>query len=414
MEQDCRCPLCNTASKNIIVDMSNCQIFYAGEFRDVGIQKALCNECNLIFAAKLPTAFDVSKYYHERPVLEKSTTNIAYAKEVAKNSPMVIEYTERAGYLERQVTENCSFNPGERKVLDIGCSNGEFLMPFLEFGWQGFGVEPGAAAEIAALRGVQTYRGLFDSSNFEPSQFNLVTMMHVLEHVEAPDKILQQINEILCDDGLLYIEVPDTLSIMSGKSSPEQKHFWDLYNSEHLLHFSFYSLAKLLEDSGFQILDMFRHHYNVNAEWDEIGILVQKASGSAPVQSERVSTLRQSKFSAEAIQGFAAFKNSSQKNLEEKITGKKIAVYCAGWHTTCVLPGFFGFPLDSPEAYIDKDQAKQNKSLLQHKVVSPKDIPALDVDAILISSSDWENDIYTELRNQTPSQIEIIKIYCNN
>ncbi len=411
MSEDCRCPVCTTTSENIVVDMGDCQVFYAGEFRDVGIKKAFCESCNLIFAVKLPQAYDVSQYYHERPVLEKSSTNVAYAKEVDKNSPMVIEYIARAKYLEKQFIENCNLNGGARKVLDIGCSNGEFLMPFLEVGWQPYGVEPGATAEIAASRGIETYRGLFDSSIFESSQFNLVTMMHVLEHTEAPGKVLSQINEILCDDGLLYIEVPDTLSIMSGKSSPERKHFWDLYNSEHLLHFSFFSLAKLLKDSGFRILDMSRIHYNVNAEWDEIGILAQKAPGSEQVDSDRLITLRQAKFNFEAIQKFSAFKNSSQKNLEEKIAGKKVAVYCAGWHTTCVLPGFFGFQLDSPEAYIDKDEAKQNKSLLTYKIVSPKDIPTLDVDAILISSSDWEDEIYTELRSHVASGIEVIKIY---
>lgn len=71
----------------------------------------------------------------------------------------------------------------------------------------------------------------------------------------------------------------------------------------------------------------------------------------------------------------------------------------------------FHWSVIAVDAYLDKDQAKQNKSLRQHKVVSPKDIPALDVEAILISSSDWEHEIYTELRNQTPSQIEVIKIY---
>lgn len=93
--------------------------------------------------------------------------------------------------------------------------------------------------------------------NYKPrKKFQIVTLFHVLEHLDNPKKQLQHISRnILSSDGYLIIQVPNYDSF-------ERKVFKNRWFSfdvpRHLWHFNEKSLTKLLVDSGFTVTAVFK------------------------------------------------------------------------------------------------------------------------------------------------------------
>ncbi len=73
------------------------------------------------------------------------------------------------------------------------------------------------------------------------SSIDLCTAVHVLEHLENPHKNLIEINNLLSDDGLIYIEVPNVFGCSIGDPA-------------HLISFHKIGLDKLLNETGFVLV----------------------------------------------------------------------------------------------------------------------------------------------------------------
>jgi hypothetical protein len=80
--------------------------------------------------------------------------------------------------------------------------------------WQCLGVEPDprAAAHLRQLEKFAVVEAMYLGQP-ELRGFNLVTLNKVLEHIEQPlPFLLQVVQSLVPDDGLLYVEVPDKLT----------------------------------------------------------------------------------------------------------------------------------------------------------------------------------------------------------
>ncbi len=100
------------------------------------------------------------------------------------------------------------------RILDIGASSGIFLETFREqFDAEVVGAEPGDAYRaLAQAKNIQMFASFEELITLKPERFELVSLMHVLEHLEEPVAALRQIREgLLAEDGLLLVEVPQLL-----------------------------------------------------------------------------------------------------------------------------------------------------------------------------------------------------------
>ena len=81
--------------------------------------------------------------------------------------------------------------------------------------------------------------------------FDVITMWHVLEHVEKQTYEWETLHKQLKDDGVLIIAVPNC-------SSTDAKHygaFWAAYDvPRHLWHFTPDTMQKMAEKQGFRLL----------------------------------------------------------------------------------------------------------------------------------------------------------------
>lgn len=132
-----------------------------------------------------------------------------------------------------------------KSVLDVGCGNGMFLEVFLQRGWKCTGVDFSEFVEnISFSPEINIIMSPFEMTSFDSKQFNLVTLMHVLEHFLDPIASLIEIKRILKDDGYLLIEIPLTQ---------------DYYGIHHQSYFTKKSLYLLLKKVGINIVQCFTY-----------------------------------------------------------------------------------------------------------------------------------------------------------
>ena len=130
-------------------------------------------------------------------------------------------------------------------LMDIGCGNGAFLRAFGARypAWQMTGLELGSRNQqvIESIPGVlRLHVGPIESLQ---GCFDLIVLIHALEHIPNPVQFLGALAEHLEPGGLLLIEVPDM------KVSP-----FDILIADHCSHFTTDILPGIIASAGFEIL----------------------------------------------------------------------------------------------------------------------------------------------------------------
>lgn len=145
--------------------------------------------------------------------------------------------------LKRKLKLINSFNTSTKNILDVGAGTGDFLNVCKNNSWTVFGTEPDLGArEIAEKKGIILQK---DLSKIKNQKFDVITLWHVLEHVENLQEYISTLNNLLSDDGGLIIAVPNYKSY----DAKYYKEFWAAFDvPRHLWHFSQTSIAKLFSE----------------------------------------------------------------------------------------------------------------------------------------------------------------------
>jgi len=161
----------------------------------------------------------------------------------------------RIGFLKRSA-------PGDsgRRLLDIGCGDGSFLLAAQDAGWDVMGTELNPALAHAAGLDVR------ESLEHVPDDATLdcITMWHSLEHMRDIRSTLARVSGLLKKGGRLIIAVPNAGGLQARLSGS----FWlHLDVPRHLYHFDAGSLSYCIAAAG---LTPFRwwHH---ELEYDLMG-----------------------------------------------------------------------------------------------------------------------------------------------
>jgi SAM-dependent methyltransferase len=135
--------------------------------------------------------------------------------------------------------------PRQGRMLDIGCGNGATLRAFgqLAPAWSLVGTEldDRCRRQVESLPQVEAFYTC--PAEQVPGSFDVVTMIHVLEHIPAPGPFLRGLLPKLAGGGLLVLELPH------HAANP-----CELLIADHCTHFTAASAAGLLESAGYEVL----------------------------------------------------------------------------------------------------------------------------------------------------------------
>ena len=141
------------------------------------------------------------------------------------------------------------FRPGQT-LLDIGCGTGWFLQVAKQADYQVFGFEFSAA--LARFTAASVGCTVFESDLAEiPSQFDVITLFDVIEHVPHPAQTFARVRSLLKHDGIALVFCPnfDSLAIRATGAASNL-----VMPTRHLSYFSRSSVHKLCELSGMKLL----------------------------------------------------------------------------------------------------------------------------------------------------------------
>jgi SAM-dependent methyltransferase len=191
-----------------------------------------CPDCGS--ARTLPVPADLGPYYPSR---------------YRQYNPMIaailrLLYQRRVAGWARQLAV-----PGS--AFEMGCGNGLMLATLRDLGWQVSGSErtDDAARSARAQSGVRVVIGGPDDLAADET-FDLLLMIQVLEHLEAPDEAVAAMARRLKPDGRLIIGVPNFASWQSRFGGATWFH---LDVPRHLQHFSLAGLTALLGRHGLAV-----------------------------------------------------------------------------------------------------------------------------------------------------------------
>lgn len=196
-----------------------------------------CGSCGAVVTPPQLRATNDPDYYEEQYTL---TRTVRSNKEMHR----YFRYPEYASLigdvLERKTP------PG--RWLDVGCDNGFFLDDVRRYGYDVHGVEPSLSARAYAQQiGISVDAEIADVNG----RFDVVSMWHVLEHIELPYVALKGLHERMNPDGLLCIRVPNA----GGFWSKVLRDRWIWFQPHHhVVHYTQQSLHTILERAGFKVL----------------------------------------------------------------------------------------------------------------------------------------------------------------
>jgi SAM-dependent methyltransferase len=140
------------------------------------------------------------------------------------------------------------------RLLEVGCSTGEFLLAASRQ-FEVAGVEADrAAATCARARGVDCRNGGLATADFPPAGFDVAVLYHVIEHFHDPRAELRELRRLLKPGGHLVVETPDVANPWFHLLGAR----WRQIIPDHLFFFSPATIRRLLTEEGFEVTEL-RH-----------------------------------------------------------------------------------------------------------------------------------------------------------
>ena len=150
--------------------------------------------------------------------------------------------------------------PQDAKVLDVGCSDGSFMKLLADAGIQSTGIDFNEKkVRQARGRGLDCHTANIQEAPIGDRKYNAVSAFHVIEHLERPVDFFEDIKSVLSQLGKIYISVPNTdrFSLKFRRDEPD-------YPPNHLTRISKKGMGKLVERTGFHIINTYIEPSEIN------------------------------------------------------------------------------------------------------------------------------------------------------
>ena len=219
------CPLCSSTKKRLFETIED-------EGKPVSFQ--ICRRCGLVYQSPRMDESELEQFYEREYRIQRQETEDPIEKDLLMQDA-------RARTVLGMVQLHL---PAVTRHLDVGSSSGTLLQCFQEqYGCASVGIEPGDAyRRFSQSQGLQIYPSLDILAEADEDSFDLISMLHVLEHVVDPVHTLRSLRESrMRPGGFLLLEVPNLIEHESLELS-------------HLYAFTRSTLKAIVRQAGFRIL----------------------------------------------------------------------------------------------------------------------------------------------------------------
>jgi 2-polyprenyl-3-methyl-5-hydroxy-6-metoxy-1,4-benzoquinol methylase len=237
------CPVCGSSDIDKVFD--SVDHFSSRELFPV----CDCKECGFRFTNHFPSEDEIGKYYDSPGYISHSDSD--------KGLTNRMYHLFRRLMLRRKVNlVKRHLKKGNANLLDIGCGTGYFLNAAKERGFTVSGIEKDEKArEKAITRFGLDVRDETAFFRLERSSYDVVTLWHVLEHLEKLHESFEKMADILSPDGTMVIALPNHQSF----DAKWYKEKWAAYDTpRHLWHFTPDTLERLLANHNLSVVKKYR------------------------------------------------------------------------------------------------------------------------------------------------------------
>lgn len=265
------------------------------------------------------------------------------------------QMTNRSRAILRHVSEHLPTG-ADLKALDYGCGLGAMIAALADFypgqPIDGLDTTRRFESELAKVPGFSRLH--LPESMPSNGHWDLITMIHCLEHLPDPVSVLRRLASTLSPGGRILIQVPNT-----------QINPFDLLVADHRAHFSAASLDRLLRRAGLRA-DLI----STGVVATELTAIVVPDGASEDSESRE----RAPAFAADHLSWLAAFR----RLLQEPENYGQVGVFGSSIAANWLIP----HAPDRISHVLDEDPNRHGFELFGCPIIPPNEAPA-DLDVLL-------------------------------
>jgi len=196
-----------------------------------------CLDCGIVFLAPEQISTNFDSYYQD---------NVFYAQN-ATNPDLVRQMSQTAYFYLKTISRYVK-DPVGKLLVDVGSNYGALVEEAVLIGFKAIGLEKNnILVEAGVKRGLNILTN--DLAELEGT-VDVITAMHVLEHLTDPRSFIKDVHQKLAPSGVFVIGIPNIESHLAKKDGLS----WRYIALEHLFYFSKEVLTKILKQEGFEVI----------------------------------------------------------------------------------------------------------------------------------------------------------------
>ena len=282
-----------------------------------------------------------------------------------------------------------NYTKGQSKtILDIGCNDGTLLDIYSEHGLETYGVDPAVNLVDIRKKCHKVHVGYFDEK-YDDIKPDIITALNVFAHNENPFEFLNNCTRICRDDTKIFIQTSQAEMVKNGE--------FDTIYHEHINFFNIMSMSKLVERSGFKLIDAIKTPIHGTSYVFTLCKTGEQSSNVLVLLDEEYS---QGLYELETYTKWSNRVLSFKNKIHALLDGKRVIAYGAAAKGNTLL----NFCEIVPEFIIDDNPFKQNtyspgNSAPIRSISYLKDVPE-DEDIIILPLA-W--NFYEEIKLRVQS-----------
>ncbi|MBU2631384.1 MAG: class I SAM-dependent methyltransferase [Proteobacteria bacterium] len=206
-----------------------------------------CKACGLLFTNPRVKETQIGGYYYPGYLTFNNSKQVGVFQKIKNKVGRLF------GSIHWEVLQTLE-STNVKTVLEIGPGNGSLLYFLKEHGFEVVGIETDShCAQKIQEQGIACHCGDLNDviSNIGAKKFDAVILCHAFEHVYHPKKTLKNIYDLLNENGVVYLSLPNS---GSREAKLFGKHWKGLDLPRHIVHYDTNTIRLILQGAGFDVI----------------------------------------------------------------------------------------------------------------------------------------------------------------